>query len=151
MKKFLILALFSLAVHAEEKSVTQSGNTININVNKGGCCEPKCKQQKPKVITKTVVKEVIVEKPVEVIVEKPVDHTIYVTKTVTKKVQKKNRISLLGGLGPTRIDQPQNNRVDLIRGPVGGAMYQRMLNESLSVGIQGQTNQTVLGTVGFDF
>lgn len=149
----VLLAILSLfAVSAMAQTNTQTGNTINVNVGKGCCPEKPCKA---KTITKVVEKRV--EVPVEKIVEKTVEVPVYVDRevekkvTVVKRVHKKNRISLLGGMGPTRIDQPQSNRVDLIRGPVGGAMYQRSLSESWNIGIQLQTNQTALGSVGYDF
>ena len=151
MKKILvIISMFSLSAFAVEGN---NNNTIIVKpiINVKGCCAANPCKQKTKVVTKTVV----VEKQVPVVVE--VEKKVYVDRVVekrvvvVKKVQKKNRISLLGGLGPTRIDRHQDDRVDLIRGPVGGLMYQRLLNESLSIGVQGQTNQTVLGTVGYDF
>ncbi len=49
------------------------------------------------------------------------------------------------------MDQTSADNVNLNRGAVGGAMYQRLIGETFSVGIQAQTNQTVLGVVGFDF
>lgn len=148
--KVLVAILFLFSVSAIAQTNTQTGNTINVNVGKGCCPEKPCKQ-KTKVVTKVVEK--IVEKRVEVAVPVPyeVEKRVVETRTITKRVHKKNRISLLGGMGPTRIDQPQNNRVDLLRGPVGGAMYQRSLSESWNAGIQLQTNQTVLGSVGYDF
>jgi len=117
------------------------------------CCpKPECQQSKPKIITRTKV----VEKPVPVIVEqervKVVSQMVpvKVTQTVYRKVQKKNRISLLGGTGPTRVSIAQSE-VRLERGVIVGAQYQRMLGDSLSVGVQVQSNETVLGSVGLDF
>jgi hypothetical protein len=121
------------------------------------CCpKPECQQAKPKVITRTKVVEKIVEKPVPVIVEQervkvvPQMVPVKVTQTVYRKVQKKNRISLLGGTGPTRVSTTQSE-VRLERGAVVGAQYQRMLGDSLSVGVQVQSNETVLGSIGLDF
>lgn len=147
---------FFLTAIASAESIQQSGNTINVNVGKDCCAAKPCKQ-KTRVVTKTVEKRVevpvIVEK--QVIVEKKVivDRPVEVEKRVTiiKRVQKKNHISLLGGAGPTRISQPQNDRVDLLRGPVGGAMYQRDLSESWGAGLQLQTNQTALGVLTYSF
>ena len=127
------------------------------------CCQPDpCHQPKPKVITRTKVveKPIIVEKEVlrtieiPTIVEKEVVKTVevpkLVTKTVHKKVFKKNRISLLAGSGPTKVSLTPTE-VRLERGSVVGAQYQRMITEDLSVGVQAQSNETVLGSVGFDF
>lgn len=150
MKNALILfCLLSLNAFAD-------GGTTNINncnpvINVKGCCDSPCKTK-----TRTIIKKVIVEKPVvvtkEVIVEKPVEKVVYVEKRVViKEKRKKNRVSLLGGMGPTKLSQPSSTEVDMIRGPVGGAMYQRSLNDTLSLGLQLQTNQTILGVVGLDF
>jgi hypothetical protein len=150
---FLIIVLSSTIAMAQ----TNSGNTININ----GCCQHECGanscqavcKPKVKVVTKVVEKrvEVPVEKVVETRVEVPypVYHTVI--ETVVKRVYKKNHLSLLGGVGPTRIDRSGSDRVDLLRGPVGGLMYQRNLNERFELGIQGQTNQTGLGVLTYDF
>jgi outer membrane biosynthesis protein TonB len=124
------------------------------------CCnEPKpetCPKVKTKVITKTVEKpvHVFVEKPVVVekevvkVVDRPVP--VRVTQTVVKKVQKKNRINALAGMGPTNISITQST-VNLERGLILGVQYQRMLDDSLSIGIQVQSNETTLGIVGIDF
>jgi hypothetical protein len=123
---------------------------------KAQCCPTQCEQPKPKpkVITRTKVVEKVVEKPVPVVKEvvKVVDRPVpvHVTKTVVKRVQKKNRISVLGGTGPTDLDvTPLEARLE--RGLVFGVQYQRMLSEDLSIGVQVQSNETVLGSVGIDF
>lgn len=127
------------------------------------CCQSQCEvkpacEQKPKVkyITKTKTVEKIVEKPVPFVVEKEVVKVVdravpvRVVQTIYKKVQKKNRISALGGTGPTKVDVVPTE-VRLERGPVFGVQYQRMMGDTLSVGVQVQSNQTVLGSVGIDF
>jgi hypothetical protein len=147
MKKLLFLVLFSIAANADN-SGTSGNNNNTITVNVKGCCA--AKPCKPKTVTKVVEK--IVEKPVIV----PVEKIVYVDRVVEKKVEvkakrKKNRVSLLAGVGPTRLDRYSETRVDLIRGPVGALQYQRLLNDTLSIGLQGQTNSTILGVVGLDF
>lgn len=116
------------------------------------CCN--CEQPKPKVkyITKTKVVEKVVEKPVVVTKEvvKVVEKPVVVTKTVYKNIQKKNRLSLLGGTGPTKLSLGKDE-ARMERGAVFGVQYQRSLNNTLSLGVQVQTNQTVLGSVGIDF
>lgn len=67
----------------------------------------------------------------------------------------KNRVSLLAGRGtksgldksasPTRVD------IESRIGAVGGLQYQRLLTEKISVGVQGQTNQTGSLMIGLDF
>jgi len=120
------------------------------------CCPVKCAQTKPKVITRTKVVEKIVEKPVPVIVEQervkviPQMVPVKVTQTVYQKIQKKNRIALLGGTGPTRLSVTQSE-ARLERGAIMGVQYQRMFRDSLHIGVQIQTNETVLGSVGLDF
>ena len=67
----------------------------------------------------------------------------------------KNRISLLAGRGtksgldksssPTRVD------IESRIGAVGGLQYQRLLTEKISVGVQGQTNNTGSLMIGLDF
>ncbi len=128
--------------------------SLNVNAE---CCPSQC-DVKPKIkyITKTKVVEKIVEKPVPFVVEKQVVQVveqripIHITNTVYKKIQKKNRLSVLGGTGPTRINMTQTE-VRLERGAVFGVQYQRMLSDSLSIGIQGQSNETVLGSIGLEF
>lgn len=101
------------------------------------CCRP-VSRPKAKCATKTVVVEKVKYQPFEV------------TRIVVKRMYKKNRLSLVGGTGPTRIVVGQT-QIGLERGLVGGVQYQRMLNDTVSVGVQVQTNETVMGSVGLDF
>lgn len=120
------------------------------------CCEqkPACPKVRTKVVTKVVEK--IVEKPIIVeqervqVVKQAVPVVVTKTVTVYKKVQKKNRVNLLGGSGPTKVVVTPSD-VRLERGAVVGAQYQRMVGESLSIGVQVQSNETVLGSIGLDF
>jgi hypothetical protein len=124
---------------------------------KAQCCPSQCESQpKVKYITKTKVVEKIVEKPVPFVVEKEVvkliDRPVLVktTKTVYKNDQKKNRISVLGGTGPTKLGV-STEEARLERGAVFGVQYQRTTQSGLSLGLQIQSNQTVLGSAGLDF
>ena len=73
-------------------------------------------------------------------------------KVVEKKVVKyKNRINLLAGNGPSGDIDVVGTRASTEHEPIVGLSYQRLLNERLSIGIQVQTNETVLGSVGLDF
>jgi hypothetical protein len=96
----------------------------------------------PKVITKTKVVEKVVEKPVFV--------PVYKVEVVEKKVRKNNRISLLFGVAPSKLEET-SSEVTMELGSVFGLQYQRMVQDDLSVGLQLQNNKTVLGTVGIDF
>ena len=67
----------------------------------------------------------------------------------------KNRVSLLAGRGTkSGLDKSASlTRVDIESriGAVGGLQYQRLLTEKISVGVQGQTNQTGSLMIGLDF
>jgi hypothetical protein len=103
-------------------------------------CTAQYKTPKPKVITRTKVVERVIEKPV----------IVPIKETVEKRVYKKNRIAILGGVGPARLTvTPSEARVD--KRAVFGLQYQRVLEEGLSVGIQAQSNSTILGSVGIEF
>lgn len=69
---------------------------------------------------------------------------------------RKNRVALLGGYGarPGLGDIKQNGpalEVESNVGAVGGAQYQRMLDDRFSLGVQGQTNKTGSLMLGIDF
>jgi hypothetical protein len=106
------------------------------------CCIVQCQPPKPKVITKTKVVERVIEKPVFV--------PVYRTEVIEKRVRKNNRISLLAGVGPSRLVET-NSKINMEVGPTIGLQYQRMIEDDLSVGLQLQNNRTVLGIIGIDF
>jgi hypothetical protein len=119
------------------------------------CCpEVKCCEIKPKVVTRTKVVEKVIEKPVPFVVEKEavkvVDRPVIVR--IKEKAPKKlNTINILVGAGPTRIEMSPS-KAKLLRESVLGVQYlRRSKSSSLNLGIQVQTNETVLGTIGFDF
>ena len=73
-------------------------------------------------------------------------------KVVTKKAKvKKNRVSLLAGVSPTGHLDRSGNKVSTERSLSVGLQYQRLVTDKFNVGIQVQTNESVLGSVGFDF
>lgn len=85
-----------------------------------------------------------------------------VTKTEKAKVlscttnePKKNRVAVLGGHGAQGgLKSSQSGstvEVESKTGAVGGLQYQRMLNDTLSIGVQGQTNKTGSLLIGIDF
>lgn len=67
----------------------------------------------------------------------------------------KNRASLLAGYGSknglSTSTEGNNTVVETSTGVVGGVQYQRMLNDRLSIGAQGQTNKTGSLLLGLDF
>lgn len=77
------------------------------------------------------------------------------TKTVTCSTNKSNRVSLLGGYGArnglSSSTDSSSTTVESSTGVVGGAQYQRMLNDRWSLGVQGQTNETGSLLFGMDF
>jgi len=96
-----------------------------------------------------------------VIIEKVVEKIVYVTKTVempieiTKEVTKKNRVSLLGGYGPTdnlkyQVLSPSLVQVENVNRANLGLMYQRDLGK-LTVGAFGLTNETMGLSLGLNW
>lgn len=78
-------------------------------------------------------------------------------KTISCKetLDNKNRVSLLGGYGARegldRSNSANHVKIESKTGLVGGLQYQRSLNERLSIGVQGQSNQTGSLMLGLDF
>lgn len=72
-----------------------------------------------------------------------------------KDDKEKNRVSLMGGQGPKyglqRSVEPGKVTVESNSGLIGGAQYQRLLTDKVSVGAQVQSNESVLVNVGLDF
>lgn len=85
-----------------------------------------------------------------------VEHTEHVIRTeCSSNTPNKNRVSGLIGHGAqaglsSSVSGP-TTEVESNVGLVGGAQYQRMLNDTLSVGVQGQTNKTGSILIGIDF
>jgi len=67
----------------------------------------------------------------------------------------RNRISVLGGAGPTgsvsKSTSGLTTTVDLDKGAIAGAQYQRLVTDELSVGVQVQSNKSGAVTIGIDF
>jgi hypothetical protein len=70
----------------------------------------------------------------------------------------RNRVSLLAGSGPKKgLDVYRTNNqvtIESQSGAVGGGQYQRVLpyfDDRLNIGLQLQSNDSVLGSVGIDF
>lgn len=77
---------------------------------------------------------------------------IVVTKTIVKKAKiKKNRVSLLAGASPSGKLERDGNEVSTESNLNIGLQYQRLINDNVSIGIQVQTNESVLGSIGLDF
>lgn len=143
--KYIIMMLFAMNVLATETNTTVDGTDNNSNVNifkptliVKPACDTCCK--KPKVITKVVEKKVIVEKQVETV----------------KHV--KNRISLLGGVGPKgnlkETPMPGYIEYSTENGPVFAIQYSRDLSDNQVtpvLSIQAQTNRTLMLGLGVGF
>ena len=81
--------------------------------------------------------------------------------TKTKQLDKtvctpeKNRISLLAGKGPqeglNRTKTATSVTIETDVGAIGGLQYQRLVTDKISLGIQGQTNESVLVNIGLEF
>lgn len=81
--------------------------------------------------------------------------------TKTKQLDKttctpdKNRFSVLVGNGPKEgLDRSKTATTVTVEsrvGAVGGLQYQRLITDDVSLGIQGQTNESVLINIGLDF
>ena len=77
------------------------------------------------------------------------------TETVLVPVYRKNRISLLGGVGPMGLSKntlgAQHYTVEQDYVPVAGLGYSRSLNDRLSLGFTAFTNCSYFINFGFDF
>jgi len=100
--------------------------------------------------------------PAEMFKVVPRKQQFVTTKTQITKVSScvtsepnKNRVSLLGGHGTkSGLDTSVSGtttEVETKAGLVVGAQYQRMLNDTLSIGVQGQSNKTGSVLIGIDF
>ena len=135
---------FTFANNSQQVSPSGNNNVTNI-------CQPqikvvtnKCEKcrtcQKPKVIykTKKVYKDKIVVKE----------------RLVTKYRTRKNRLRVLGGVGPTGVGaEVLGNKAFTFEetGAVFGLGYDRLLTDQFFLGIQGLTNETFLLNLGIDF
>ena len=67
----------------------------------------------------------------------------------------KNRVALLAGYGAdeglSKSVSGSKVKVESNVGTVGGLQYQRLITETISIGLQGQTNQTGSLIIGLDF
>lgn len=161
MKNFitiLILSLPVLAVASENCFTTMGNETVEEQME--------IKTDVPKYLEgATIIVRMKDGKETSVPAEKfkvvPRRQQFIVTKT--KQIDKlmcsaeanKNRVSLLAGEGPTgKLDRSRSSdtvSVEENHGAVGGAQYQRLITERVSVGAQVQSNETVLVNVGLDF
>lgn len=75
--------------------------------------------------------------------------------TMCSADQKRNRIAVLAGRGPKEgLNRTSSaNRVDVESrvGTVGGLQYQRLITDKFSIGVQVQSNETGLLSIGLDF
>ena len=157
----MVLTSFLLVVYLEANASDhkkgQVNNTGNNNIT--NICQPQVK-----VVQKQCKEYNSCEKP------KTVYKTKYKTKWKTKwktklrtKIRtikkivhkpKKNRLRLLGGFGPTGVSAEVSGSKAVANEETGlvlGAGYDRMLNDTWSIGGQIQTNKTFLLGLGYDF
>lgn len=84
-----------------------------------------------------------------------VTRMLHETELMCSSPRNKNRVSVMGGLGPSGNLKATTSgtTVSIETGPaaVGGLSYQRLLTDELSVGGQVQTNHTILMQLGWDF
>jgi hypothetical protein len=85
--------------------------------------------------------------------------TLVTKETISCKVRssetRPNRVSILGGQGPTghlrSKSDGANAEVEAHQGLVLGAQYQRQVNERISIGVQVQDNESALSIIGYEF
>lgn len=69
--------------------------------------------------------------------------------------KEKNRVSLLGGVGPSGklkvTTDPSKATIETGSSAVGGLQYQRLITDRVSIGGQVQTNESALISIGLDF
>jgi hypothetical protein len=163
MKKYLIalLALFSMVAFAgdpvcsEQTSAEEATAELEIKTDVPNYL-------KGATITVTLADGSSSTVPAEKFKVVPRLQQFITTHTATTKVvscstnsPNKNRVSLLGGHGAqaglNSSVSGTTTEVESKTGLVGGAQYQRMLNDTLSIGVQGQTNKTGSLLLGIDF
>ena len=78
-----------------------------------------------------------------------------VERLVEVPVYNKNRISLMAGNGPkdglNRSVSTTLVDIESRVGAVGGLQYQRLITDTVNLGIQGQTNKSFFLSIGLDF
>ncbi len=69
--------------------------------------------------------------------------------------ERNNRVRVLGGFGPTGgvdvVTGTTSTKITTTNGLVGGAGYERKVNEAVSVGAEALTNKTFMMSIGLDF
>lgn len=68
--------------------------------------------------------------------------------------QNKNRVRVMGGFGPAKLETTKNSdsaTVRLKNDKVGGIGYDRLITDRVSIGGQAQSNGTYLFNIGLDF
>ena len=119
-------------------------------------CTP-CAKAKDRIVEKKVTVTKNVNVPVYVDKIKYVDREKTVEKTVEKSVNKKNELYLLVGTGPDALNyqmQGRDGRDIQLRKEYGiffGIGYDRLVTDSLSLGVGVMTNESYFGKAGFHF
>ncbi len=82
-------------------------------------------------------------------------HIYQVDTLVCKEQPRKNRVSASIGQGPKgtlgRDGDSNKTTIESQVGALGGAQYQRLVTERVSVGVQVQSNETTSVNLGWDF
>jgi hypothetical protein len=162
MKYAIAMFLVSINVIASEPVCSESvGDVVSTETKEINTKVPKHLKGAVIIVRQADGKESVV--PAEKFKVVPRKQQFLVTKTEKSKTMScttnkpsKNRVALLGGHGTKsglgKIKQVGSLvEVESNVGLVGGAQYQRMLNDTLSVGVQGQTNKTGSLILGLDF
>jgi hypothetical protein len=162
---FSVLAfvlLFSLPAIASDDCKTSTGEELAMERLEINTDVPKWLQGATIIVKQADGKESIVSADKFKVV--PRKQQFIVTKTKQESVtmcktegasRKHNRVSLLGGYGSngklSTTSSASKATVEQEYGPVGGLQYQRSLSDTLSIGVQGQTNKNSSLLLGIDF
>lgn len=157
MRKLIIVAgLIFLAIEATASECCKNS------------CEPVCKPacEAPKPIVKKVYVDRVVEKIVyidrpvlvEKVVERVVEKPVMKTRVVYEQLEApKNYVAVLYGTGPELAYDVQGSTARSYRNGTVGAQYSRTLltsidkSATLGLGVQVQTNESVLGLIQIGF
>lgn len=116
-------------------------------------------EERPKAPADDLREHLAVNRRVDVLLVDASVKTVVVTKEVEVvrevKAYRKNRIGLLGGVGPMTLDKktitPTHFVVDQNYEPVFGLQYQRSLNSRFNIGAAAFTNNSYFLSLGLDF
>ncbi len=160
MKKLFILAILTLPAFANTECQNQSETSEATEQMEISTDVPSHLKGATIIVRQADGRESVV--PAEKFKVVPRKQQYLTTKTKETKVisctstaLNKNRVSALGGYGTKNGVQKSNNgSVVEVKNAVGGVFglqYQRLVTDKISVGVQGQDNQTGSLVLGLDF